>query len=186
MGIKAQKKKLAGKKPIIAAIDFSGHSEAVLLWAYQYAKLMKLPMIALHIVHEPADEPGFYKRERNGQLTPMKEVARKMLGAFIQTCSDNHPEYPKLGKISTLLIKGLPVKRILTVAKKLDASTIVMGSKGRTGLPYLFLGSKAEEVVNKAQVPVVIVKIPNEDVGDETAEVQTGQEQEINSTDDQP
>ena len=38
-----------------------------------------------------------------------------------------------------------------------------MGSQGRTGLPHLMLGSKAERVVRLAPMPVIIVKAPSED-----------------------
>ena len=37
-------------------------------------------------------------------------------------------------------------------------SMVVMGSQGRTGLKHLFLGSKAEQVVQLCPVPVTIVK----------------------------
>jgi nucleotide-binding universal stress UspA family protein len=35
---------------------------------------------------------------------------------------------------------------------------IIMGSQGRTGLSHLMLGSKAEQVVRLAKIPVMIVK----------------------------
>jgi nucleotide-binding universal stress UspA family protein len=44
------------------------------------------------------------------------------------------------------------------VAEKIGASSIVMGSRGQTGLKYLFLSSKAERVVQLAEIPVTIVK----------------------------
>ncbi|MGB5535376.1 MAG: universal stress protein, partial [Thiogranum sp.] len=56
------------------------------------------------------------------------------------------------------LVVGLPVNRILEVAKKSDASMIVMGSQGRTGLAHALLGSKAEQVVHLSPIPVTIVK----------------------------
>ncbi len=37
---------------------------------------------------------------------------------------------------------------------------IIMGSQGRTGLAHLMLGSKAEQVVRMARIPVTIVKAP--------------------------
>jgi nucleotide-binding universal stress UspA family protein len=43
-------------------------------------------------------------------------------------------------------------------AKKIRARMIVMGSQGRTGLARAMLGSKAEQVVRLAPVPVMIVK----------------------------
>ena len=59
-----------------------------------------------------------------------------------------------------MLVSGLPAPRILEVAETSNVSHIVMGSKGRTGLAHLLIGSKAEQVVRLAKVPVTIVKEP--------------------------
>jgi nucleotide-binding universal stress UspA family protein len=61
-------------------------------------------------------------------------------------------------RLKTKLVTGLPASRIIEVAEKIGASSIVMGSRGQTGLKYLFLGSKAERVVQLAEIPVTIVK----------------------------
>jgi nucleotide-binding universal stress UspA family protein len=47
---------------------------------------------------------------------------------------------------------------ILEEAGKLSADLIVLGSRGRTGLPHLLLGSVAERVVRLATCPVLTVK----------------------------
>jgi nucleotide-binding universal stress UspA family protein len=39
---------------------------------------------------------------------------------------------------------------------------IVMGSKGRTGLSHILLGSKAEQIVRLSPIPVTIVKAQTE------------------------
>ncbi len=56
------------------------------------------------------------------------------------------------------LVVGVPVRRILEVAERIEARLIVMGSRGRTGLSRLLLGSKAQSVVQLAPMPVTIVK----------------------------
>ena len=53
---------------------------------------------------------------------------------------------------------GIPVTRILETANKIGARMIVMGSQGRTGISHVLLGSKAEQVVHLAGIPVMIVK----------------------------
>ena len=70
-----------------------------------------------------------------------------------------------LGSVTTELVVGVPVRRILEVAERLDARLIVMGSRGRTGLSHLLLGSKAQSVVQLAAIPVTIVKA-DEDMGE--------------------
>lgn len=58
------------------------------------------------------------------------------------------------------LEEGEPVPTILTVAKRVGADVIVMGTHGRTGLGRFLMGSVAEQVVRKAQCPVLTVKHP--------------------------
>jgi len=57
-----------------------------------------------------------------------------------------------------LLVVGTPVTRILEIAKKKQASMIIIGSHGRTGLSHLLVGSKAERVVQLSPIPVTVVK----------------------------
>ena len=47
---------------------------------------------------------------------------------------------------------------VIEVARERKASIIVMGSRGRTGLPHLLMGSVAEKVVRDAPCPVFMVK----------------------------
>jgi nucleotide-binding universal stress UspA family protein len=51
-----------------------------------------------------------------------------------------------------------PADGILDVADKEECSLIVMASHGRRGLGRLLLGSQAAQVVNRAKVPVLIVR----------------------------
>jgi nucleotide-binding universal stress UspA family protein len=69
-----------------------------------------------------------------------------------------HPDQPAMATAETSLVVGLPVTRILETAARVKAGMIVMGSQGRTGLAHALLGSKAEQVVRLAPIPVTIVK----------------------------
>ena len=62
-----------------------------------------------------------------------------------------------------VIVKGIPATRILEIAETRHARLIVMGSQGRTGLPHLLLGSKAERVVQMSPIPVTIVKAESGD-----------------------
>ncbi len=92
----------------------------------------------------------------------MEDVAAEMLKQFIAKTGEAHPDL-RLDAVATQLVRGIPETRILEVAEQKGAGMIVMGSKGRTGLPHLLLGSKAERVVQRAALPVTIVKAEGED-----------------------
>jgi nucleotide-binding universal stress UspA family protein len=120
---------------------------------------MKPPIVILHVVHDPAEMPGYYNRmTKKKALVRIEDLALEMFDEFMRELIKNNPDKKLLKKAERILVLGIPVTRILEVAKKINASMIVMGSQGRTGLKHLLLGSKAEQVVKLAQIPVTIVK----------------------------
>ena len=56
------------------------------------------------------------------------------------------------------LIKGDPGSTIRTVASRLGADLIVMGTVGRTGIPGFFIGNTAEEVLQTTRASILAVK----------------------------
>ncbi len=147
------------KKPILVPVDFSPHSEAALLKACELAKCPKLPIVVLHVVHDPGDMPSYFSKiAKRKQLGRVEDVAAEIFAEFIHSIKKKHPDNKVLKKIDTMMVRGLPVTRIIQVADKINASMVVMGSLGRTGLDHVLLGSKAEQVVRLCKVPVTIVK----------------------------
>lgn len=127
--------------------------------ACEMAQCMKLPILVLHVIHDPGDMPGYYgKINKKKSLTRIEDLATEMFEGFMKEVSDQHPKLGILQRCETMLVMGLPVTKILQVIKKLNASMVVMGSQGRTGLEHMLLGSKAEQVVRLAPIPVTIVK----------------------------
>ncbi|MFA9425140.1 universal stress protein [Natronorubrum sp. A-ect3] len=58
---------------------------------------------------------------------------------------------------------GRPKYVIVRYLEEEDIDQVVMGSRGRSGLDRLLLGSVAETVVRRASVPVTIVREPQHD-----------------------
>jgi nucleotide-binding universal stress UspA family protein len=146
-------------QPILVPVDFSPSSEEALLYAADLASTLQFPLIVLHVVHDPGQAPGYYAMKgRKKQLRRMEDVAADMMEEFMLSMKRKHPDQHALEKAESSLVVGLPVTRILETAAKVKAGMIVMGSQGRTGLAHVLLGSKAEQVVRLAPVPVTIVK----------------------------
>ena len=146
-------------RPILVPVDFSSHSESALVCAAELAEKLGNELIILHVVHDPGEAPGYYSvKGRNKQLRRMEDVASEMLDDYFHKMQKKHSSLSALKDATTMLVVGLPVNRILETAEKVDARMIVMASQGRTGLAYVLLGSKAEQVVRLAPVPVMIVK----------------------------
>ena len=147
------------RQPILVPVDFSSHSKAALLKACELAECTGDPLLVLHVVHDPAEMPGYYGQvTKKKKLLRIQDLARESFDEFMKTTAAENPDVKKLKKAEDMLVLGLPVSRIIEVAKKKNASMVVMGSQGRTGLKHVLLGSKAEQVVRMCPVPVLIVK----------------------------
>ena len=142
----------------LVAIDFSDDARAALLWACRYARREDLELVLLHVVHDPAASPGFYRKAPDALFRPMHTVAESMMIEFLADFTGRHPEFGHLNEATRYFVPGLPPTRIVEVAQLLEARLIVVGSRGLTGLPHRLVGSTSERVVELAPMPVVVVK----------------------------
>jgi len=150
--------KTKGAEPILIAVDFSSDSEAAFIWGVKQAALISAPIIVLHVVHDPAEKPGFYNKPGQSALLPLEEVALEKMEAFIQMASEAYAELDNAPIIDKKFVAGLPAGRIIEVADHENAQFIVIGTRGRSGLSNLLLGSVATHVLQGAKMPVVVVK----------------------------
>jgi nucleotide-binding universal stress UspA family protein len=152
--------------PILVAVDFSSDSISALLWGARQAELENASLTILHVIHDPADAPGFYNAAGDDLLRTMAERSKDMMDAFLDEVKTAHPEAAALANAAVTIVPGLPAGRIVEVAGKISSRMIVIGSLGRTGLDAILLGSVAERVVQLSRVPVVVVKSsPPENTG---------------------
>lgn len=149
---------------LLVAVDFTHFSEEALLFAANLAECIEAKLVVLHVIHDPAEAPGFYapKGKKKKYLFTMEEAANEMMEEFLKKIRKAHPDNIPLKKANPLLVVGTPVTRIIEMAKKKKAKMIFVGSHGRTGLSHLLVGSKAERVVQLSPIPVVVVKTSRE------------------------
>lgn len=60
--------------------------------------------------------------------------------------------------VSTHTRMGIPPREIVRLAAELSVDLIVLGTRGRTSLKHVLLGSVAENVIKIANCPVLIVR----------------------------
>ena len=151
-------------RTILVAVDFSPVSDDVMTYASELAERLDKHLVILHVVHDPGEAPGYYHVKGHDKvLRRIEDVAREMLDKFLARTRKRLPDNRRLRRSKTLLPTGLPVTRILEVVDRLQPWMVVMGSKGRTGMAHVLLGSKAEQVVRLCPVPVTVVKGPRQE-----------------------
>jgi nucleotide-binding universal stress UspA family protein len=64
------------------------------------------------------------------------------------------------GRIETVVSFGVPFVEIIKAARDYDIDLIIMGTRGRSGVSHMLIGSVAEKVVRKASCPVLTVRSP--------------------------
>jgi nucleotide-binding universal stress UspA family protein len=64
-------------------------------------------------------------------------------------------------RVSTLVTGSIPSKTILDISKAKRVDLIMMTSRGRGGLKFIFMGSVAEKVVQGTEKMVFMMPIPD-------------------------
>lgn len=65
--------------------------------------------------------------------------------------------------VERVQLDGSPAREIVRYAERSDCDLVVMGTHGRGGIDRLLLGSVAERVVRSSTVPVLTVRVDDEE-----------------------
>lgn len=152
--------KAAASAPILAAVDLGVESRAAVFWASELAEKTRAPLKILHVLHDPADSPGRYARHKLEPLEPMADAAERMLSEFLTEMRTAHPGLQCLAAADTMLVAGLPAQTIVSEARKLGASLIVIGCRCKSSWARLVHGSNSQRVMQLSPIPVTVVKVP--------------------------
>jgi nucleotide-binding universal stress UspA family protein len=140
-------------KTILAPVDFSGVTEAVVAEASALARTFGARVILLNAMQPPVITSEYAPFLENiGEIVSVGEkAAAKHLGQL--------QERIQAAGVSaeTVQYTGAPVRFILKQAEEVKADYIVMGSHGHTAFYDLLVGSTTHGVLNKSPCPVVVV-----------------------------
>jgi len=155
-------------KQLLAAIDFSKHSNAVLEQAGQLASDLGAKLWILHVTsdetqamtYEPSpfsdyapefvNIPGDVQLARDLNAEEFKREHNQLLAMSAHLREKNI-------NAQALLLKGDAAKLILEKAADLAIEIIILGSHGHGLLHKALLGSVSEAVMHKAQCNVMVV-----------------------------
>jgi nucleotide-binding universal stress UspA family protein len=150
---------LRNGRPILVPVDFSDCSRYALVYAATLVKETGNTLLVLHVVHDAPDAPGSYHRvDENHPSRPMIDIATDMLDGLLAELRREYPGLAALETARTLLVHGLPGKRIIEIARHEHPAMILMGTHGRSGFAHFLQGSVAEYVSKHAGVPVTTVR----------------------------
>lgn len=140
---------------ILVATDFSDCAVEACSYALTLAHKFDASLLVLHVINEPVDLRGFYVPHISfDQLE--KEIADGAASMLESFCRENIKDF---NNYTTAVVSGVPYEEIIRTAQEQNASLIVIGTHGRSGLDHLIFGSTAERVVRSAPCPVLTIRL---------------------------
>lgn len=88
------------------------------------------------------------------------DPAAAVSDACQKTLRDAAAKIPDDVGLTTLLLEGVPARRIVERAREANHDLIVMGSRGRGRLSGVLLGGTSHAVLHDAGVPVLLLHAP--------------------------
>lgn len=146
-------KKPENMKNILVGIDFHERTSYLVDKAYEWTRLFEAKIWLLHVAAPEPDFVGYavgptYIRDFRAREL---RTEHKLLTDFVNELKQKEVD------ADGLLIPGNIIDVILEESKKLSIDLIVFGHHEHSLLYKFFFGSHASELVQKSQIPVLVV-----------------------------
>ena len=144
-------------KNIVLPVDFSDTTDVLIDGAVDFAKEVMGKICLIHVA--PADI-GFAIGDMGFQYFP--EIEKSEIAEELSELNELQKRIESKGVgCEHILKQGISADIILNYAKEKNASYIVMGSHGRSGIYDVFVGSLTKDITKNSPIPVVVVPCHN-------------------------
>ena len=145
---------------ILFATDFSRWAKRAEDYACALACSWRASLTVLSVAEFP---PG---------LNPDYSVNQLYLGDLLKHASSQLVDLKGRAErrgiaVTTRVATGIPSEEVIAAARAEDSDLLVVGTRGKTGLAHILLGSTAERVIRGAPCPVLAVRTEPSDNEDE-------------------
>jgi len=171
-------------KHILVAVDGSDHAQRAVELAADIAQKYDAGLILVHVLdNKPLsadvshladvefadlvpevvpDVPDARLGERVGAFLQAQDARvaaiKKLLGERLLADATQRAREHGAGSVKTMLLNGDPATAILAAGAECEANLVVIGSRGRSELTSLVLGSVSHKVNNMSPVNVITVR----------------------------
>jgi len=145
---------------ILLATDFSRWAKRAEDYACALACSWRASLTVLSVAEFP---PG---------LNPDYPINQQYLADLLKNASSQLADLKGRAErrgivVTTRMATGIPSEEVITAARAEDSDLIVVGTRGKTGLAHVLLGSTAERVIRGAPCPVLTVRTDPSDIEQE-------------------
>jgi nucleotide-binding universal stress UspA family protein len=142
-------------KKILVPCDFSDQAIAAFRVALDIARQSGGEVCLINIIEVPIMHDTVLMPTLNFEEALFKEMEANAKKRFEKLKTRYAQD---LKKVKSLVMYGITATSIVNHIEENDIDLVVMGSKGASGLSELLVGSNAEKVVRRSEVPVLVVK----------------------------
>lgn len=141
-------------KEILLPTDGSQGVEEAINCAVSIARKYDARIHVLHVVESPSlkEYGAFFALPE--MMKELRQAGTEIVSKTVQFAHDSG-----FDNISSDLADGYPGEEIIRYMKEHQIDLIVMGTHGRRGINRVVLGSIAEEIVRRSEVPVLTIRM---------------------------
>ena len=143
---------------VVAAVDSSARSSAVLSQAFVLAADIDEPLHAVHVLRR-SDFVGILEKQVEGQpLTDNYEI-RRLGEEIVERASRKSASIHDIDAIETVVRVGDPPEELTAYADEIDARYLVVGGRKRSPTGKALFGSVTQQVMFETTIPVLNVPV---------------------------
>ncbi|MCH9759975.1 MAG: universal stress protein [Actinomycetia bacterium] len=146
--------------PVVVGIDGSPTSELATDIAFDEAARRGVGLVALHAWNDMGPL-GF--ASMNWAPIEWRNIKDREEEVLAERLAGWKERYPNVVVQRVVICCDQPAHELLKQTE--SAQLVVVGSHGRGGFPGMLLGSVSRAIVNSAQIPVIIARVPHDDAG---------------------
>jgi len=146
-------------KKILAAVDLSEYSEAVLEHALLQARSLQAELLIANVLNQRDIEAvRSYVSANQGPssvdeyIEGQKTYRRQRIKEMVQTLGGD-PERTRI-----VFKVGIPFQELIALVTEEDIDLVVIGPKGQTNLASVLFGTNAEKVFRHCPVPLLSIR----------------------------
>ena len=138
-------------KRILFATDFSRWAKRAEDYACSLAYSWRATLTLLSVAEFPPELNPDYSVNQQYLADLLKQASSQLVDLKVRA------ELRGIA-VTTRVATGIPSEEVITAARAEDSDLIVVGTRGKTGLAHILLGSTAERVIRGAPCPVLTVR----------------------------
>jgi nucleotide-binding universal stress UspA family protein len=149
-------------KKIMIAVDLSEQCVPARKFATELAEKLKAKLVVVNVINQ-IEIRALQKISKSSDamsidqyLEDQKKSRNEQIEQMINSMTSNE-DYKKYIKI--IIRHGIPFQELLKVAEEEKVDLIVMGTKGRSNLANVLVGSTASQLFHHSKIPVLTIPL---------------------------